>query len=600
MTNTFALPRHRSVELMSATISTNSHCNLACKHCYIEPHLLRVKEHIDEATYRRCVEASIEAFEIEQRLSGLQIDVLGGESTLMPFEFWSRNLPWTLDRMSEVSAGGREADFTFCTNLMWRDPRYLDLFREYRSHPRMELAVGFEGPESGRFGRNMAILPKFLSRLEAIGQCNMLTLILVMGRGVISAGPQYIIDTFAPRGVTDISCDMIFPWGSGAAYFDRYQPQYEEVARFIAELTDLGRARGIMVDHDEDIRRGLRTLTHAQNTLNEAYEIHWDQRGMLALNPNKTGAEAVLPVNQVHASDPQAPLKLIWSNCAELERKFGSEHPFCRDCDYLQTCNSGWYPHKDLPAATLARLMESDRDTFACPGLHSLWDQYREHHLDPQGITQQGDARRLQRLQLRARAEKGQAVWLEESSGISFDAFLGMVTAATHVRVIDGDLFGFSPQERIWFYDRLNKQVAFEGGVSGFSQAARIIAHAVAGNYRCIEATAEEVAQFAACCPANPLTAFLLDAFALARGWRGAAVSAAKGASRFQGSGLTVSFQYEDLIVWMLLNHSAFGTAYPGQLAEQCPTLTPASADYMQRMAKSAHRLKLLSSRKSQ
>lgn len=125
----------------------------------------------------------------------------------------------------------------------------------------------------------MAILPKYLKRIEALGDCNMLNLVLVMGQGLIDLGPEYIIETFVKRGVTDATCDMIFPWGSGKAYFDRAQPQYQDVAEYISTLARLGKQYGLTVDHLDDMKKSLRTLSRSQNTLNDAYEFHWDQRG---------------------------------------------------------------------------------------------------------------------------------------------------------------------------------------------------------------------------------------------------------------------------------------------------------------------------------
>lgn len=157
----------------------------------------------------------------------------------MPFEFWERNLQRVLDRISDLNAAGTPTEFTFCSNLMWKDDRYLDLLRQFKGHPQWTL----RSPSRTRewpVRQNMAILPKFLERIEALGECNMLNLVLVMGQGLIDLGPQYIIDTFVKRGISDVTCDMIFPWGSGRSYFDRAQPYYRDVARFIEDLTELG------------------------------------------------------------------------------------------------------------------------------------------------------------------------------------------------------------------------------------------------------------------------------------------------------------------------------------------------------------------------
>lgn len=62
----------------------------------------------------------------------------------MPFEFWQRNLPWVLGQIDEMNRIGIQTEFTFCSNLMWKDDRYLGLLREFKGHPAMDIAIPFE------------------------------------------------------------------------------------------------------------------------------------------------------------------------------------------------------------------------------------------------------------------------------------------------------------------------------------------------------------------------------------------------------------------------------------------------------------------------
>ncbi len=591
MTN-ISLPRNRSIEMMSTTISTNLNCNMACKHCYIQPELLRRKEYIDEATYRRCVEVIIESFHLDDSVSYLHLDVLGGEATLMPFEFWERNLPWTLERINALNDQGIQTEFTFCSNLMWKDDRYLGLLRDHRHNPAMDIAISFEGPESGRFGRNMAIFPKFLSRIEALGDCNMLNLVLIMGQGIIDLGAQYIIDTFVRRGITDVTCDMIFPWGSGKAYFERYQPQYADVADFIAELTELGKPFGLTVDHLDDMRKSLKTLSRSQNTLNDAYEYHWDQRGTVSLNPNQTGSEAVRPHIELQAWDQNAPLKVIWGNSSELDNKLSYEHAFCRDCKYLQACNSGWYPHKDMPADTVQQYMGvKPGHGFSCPGFYSLWDREAKQSLDLEGATRYADARRIRKASRISSSRTSLRSEMRERDFIAdYEGFFDAVSAASHVEIFNGSLFGLSPRQRLWFYDRLGKLVAFEKGLFSLEECSSILAHSLAGNYHTIEVEPETVSAFVQLNPHHQLSAFLLDAWAAVELWKNQFVEMAEGVSRFPGSGLEVSFKYEDLLLWMIRHADLFG-AHVCDRSEGLTSLTPESWDYMQRIKSSAYRI---------
>lgn len=578
----YALPRNRSIEMMSTTISTNLNCNLACKHCYIQPDLLRRKEYIDEATFRREVEVIVEAFHLDQSVTYLHLDVLGGEATLMPFEFWERNLPWVLDRISDLNAAGTPTEFTFCSNLMWKDDRYLDLLRQFKGHPAMDIAIPFEGPESGRFGKNMAIFPKYLERIEALGECNMLNLVLVMGQGLIDLGPQYIIDTFVKRGISDVTCDMIFPWGSGRAYFDRAQPYYRDVARFIEDLTELGAPYGLTVDHLDDMRKSLRTLSRSQNTLNDAYEYHWDHRGELSLNPNQTGTEAVRPYINLNVWDRNAALKVVWGNNSELDAKLSYEHDFCRGCAYLQACNSGWYPHKQLSPEVLGKYMAAPEGEFSCPGFFQLWEKQAQTSFDQVGVTRYGNARRERRIRAIARAAAGEATAFFETKYVDdYEGYFDAVRSAVVVRVIPEMLFGCTVRQRLWFYDRLGKQVVFEGGLSRFGEEASIIAHSLAGNYHSLGIDDALIWDFVRRRPDHHLSGFILDAVQLAR-WMDLPIEVVGGFPRWN-SGLEVSFKFEDLIMWGMT------CAVPADIADSLDQrrdhfLTPDAYEYLSRI----------------
>lgn len=547
---------------------------------------------MDEAAFRKAVEVVIESFHLDNSVTYLHLDVLGGESTLMPFEFWERNLPWVLTRIGELNASGIQTEFTFCTNLMWKDERYLGLLREFRNNPAMDIAIGFEGPESGRFGKNMAIFPKFLERIEALGDCNMLNLVLVMGQGLIDLGPQYIIDTFVKRGITDITCDMIFPWGSGKAYFDRAQPLYRDVAAFIAELTHLGEPYGLTVDHLDDMRKSLHTLSRSQNTLNDAYEYHWDHKGLLSLNPNQTGTEAVRPYINLNVWDDNAAIKVIWGNNSELDNKLSFEHDFCRDCKYLQACNAGWYPHKNMDEGVVRKYMDTKGGSFSCPGFYELWEQQAEFSFDPIGVTRYGDIRRLRRVDALNSFLFESVNTLSEQDYIDdYEGFFERVKEANLVVVVDGPLHGCTPRQRLWFYDRLGKAVCFGGlGLESFGEESEIIAHSLAGNYHTIHIEDCLVWSFMRRHPNSALAAYIRDAL-ITINWGSAPLVLIDGFTK-GASSIELSFKFEDLIIWALSSEP------PPDILEtamaQCSdfAISPSSYEYLARISGSANRIK--------
>lgn len=588
----YSLPRNRSIEMMSTTISTNMNCNMACRHCYIQPDLLRVKEYMDEASFRKAVEVIIDSFHLDQSVTYLHLDVLGGEATLMPFEFWQRNLPWVLGKIGELNDAGIQTEFTFCSNLMWRDERYLELLRSHRHHPAMDIAVGFEGPASHRFGNNMKLFPKFLQRIEALGDCNMLNLVLIMGQSLLDLGPQYIIENFVKRGVTDVTCDMIFPWGSGKDYFEWQQPLYQDVARYIAELTELGKPYGLTVDHLDDMRKSLRTLSRSQNTLNDAYEYHWDHKGLLSLNPNQTGTEAVRPYINLSCWDANAPLKVVWGNNSELDNKLSFEHDFCRDCEYLQACNSGWYPHKDMAPERVRQYMTTADGSFTCPGFYELWKQQAKESFDPVGVTRYGDLRRLKRVESLNKLDSVEGGALHESKfADDYEGFFEAVKESKLILMTKDPLFGCTPRQRLWFYDRLGKPVVFAGNsLEGYEEEAQIIAHSLAGNYHSLPISDELVWSYVRRNPDSQLSAHILDALSLSA-WTNAGLVITEGYSKLS-SGLEVSFKYEDLIIWALQAITPKDIQALVQERASDLTITSLSYEYMARIAGSAARLK--------
>lgn len=81
-------------------------------------------------------------------------------------------------------------------------------------------------------------MPRYFKTLEALTEISRKTLCITMSRGVIERSPQFIVDEFVSRGITDITCDMLYPAGSGKAYFLK-TCTYGEVSQYILELKDL-------------------------------------------------------------------------------------------------------------------------------------------------------------------------------------------------------------------------------------------------------------------------------------------------------------------------------------------------------------------------
>ena len=214
---------HNALDMLNVCIAPTRLCNLRCDHCYITPELLSDRRMMAEDVYRTTFDRIEELFKADRKVSKINIELLGGELTMMPLEFWERNLPWTLERMAAWDAlYDAEAALIWCTNLIFKDDGYVDLLNRMgqRFGYGLDLFVPWE-PDTNRFKKDYKLLPRYLKTLEAIHGIKRKTLCITMSRAVIEQGPQFIVDTFISEGITDVTCDMLYPAGSGKAYFQR-------------------------------------------------------------------------------------------------------------------------------------------------------------------------------------------------------------------------------------------------------------------------------------------------------------------------------------------------------------------------------------------
>lgn len=111
---------HNALDMLNVCIAPTRLCNLSCTHCYVDPALLRDKSMMDEGTYRESFQRIEELFCRDKKVTKINVELLGGELTMMPLQFWERNLPWTLKTMKAwETLYDAEAALIWCTNLIF-------------------------------------------------------------------------------------------------------------------------------------------------------------------------------------------------------------------------------------------------------------------------------------------------------------------------------------------------------------------------------------------------------------------------------------------------------------------------------------------------
>ncbi len=349
------------------SITTNRSCTLRCEHCYIEPHLFASKEQITVDNYKLSFDRVDNLYRLDQGLEEVEWEVIGGETTMMPFEFWQQMLPWTMDRIDRFNKEHNlwiDGNLNFLTNLIWSDKRYLGLIQEHAKHPLFTLYTSFE-PDTNRFGKNNKLLNTWADRLSSI-DANNKAVDLILTKGLIDFGAQRVVDLLLPLGVDDFSIKMLSPFGSGKVFFDNNMTPFKRMEDFVIEIATL-LPSGITFTPGVEIEHAFINGKSVQCNGNFRYDLSIEPNGDTHFNANQTGDESVGLNLGININSANWATEVMFGNRAELRTKLTKQHSCCDDCKYLPRCNGGWHHYKSID---VSHLMQDG----GCPGLKGVWD----------------------------------------------------------------------------------------------------------------------------------------------------------------------------------------------------------------------------------
>ncbi len=481
---------HNALDMLNVCIAPTRLCNLRCEHCYITPELLGDKTMMAEAVYRQTFDRIEQLFKADRKVSKINIELLGGELTMMPLEFWERNLPWTLERMATWdSIYDAEAALIWCTNLIFKDAGYVDLLNRMgeRFGHGIDLFVPWE-PDTNRFKKDFKLLPRYLETLEAITKIKRKTLCITMSRAVVEQGPQFIVDTFISKGITDVTCDMLYPAGSGKAYFQR-NCTYGQVSEFIIAL------RGLLPDYVElspliEMESACRTLTHYHYPGNDTYDIEVEPNGEVTFNSSYTGDESIFATQTLSVSDDAFAAKAIFNNTPELRLRHSMPYAACGTCEFAVVCSGGWAWHKQLSPEMAGLISHGD-----CAGLKRVW-QFAKSRAGVSGGDRSQYLSMVERRQRRGAIEArrlesviGRGVdvpLVEDAFAGDYEGYFEQLARPRLVAMTNGQLHGKTWVERLFFYDAIGSHVMLDAG--WFARAAleggeELFRHIVYRNY---------------------------------------------------------------------------------------------------------------------
>ena len=439
---------------MNVSISTNRNCSLRCDHCFIQPHMFLNKQYMSIDVYKGIFDRIEEFLDHNPLITQLEWEVMGGETTLLPFSWWETMLPWTLERIGQFNRRFRdEGVLHFLTNLMYPDSRYTGLLNEFGHHPLLCIYTSWE-PDTGRFGLNNKLLGRFLDRLKSIDSHHK-TVNIMLSKETIKFGAERILDMFVPLGVTDFSMQMINPFGSGKDYFKKNNPSYLQMSEFII---DFHRAKPFEISFTpvEEMFNSLHSGSITQWNGNTNFDLSFDVDGTLSLNPNCTGSEKREIAAPMNFTSSDWIDTLDFASKKEQVIKHVKTTTKCLTCKHLTYCGGGWFLHKEEIAKTIAS------DSEECSGLSKVWDMVASElgknvmpKIMPERIL------RIKKSSIDKNHKRIAHTPIDEAYYVLTKDMLMELKPGRSIMLIDGDRFNLSPASRVMHYFEKRMIVTF-------------------------------------------------------------------------------------------------------------------------------------------
>lgn len=445
---------HKASRVNQANISITATrwCNRRCTHCYIDPAELSNPTQMDESVFRRVFDSVAELVALDTGLEEVEWELIGGEITKLPVEYWERNLPYALTRCREFNAGFKTpGSVNVLTNLIFSNDKhrgeYVDLFNRYGEWPEMAIYTSWE-PDTNRFGKNMKLMGAWSETVRAI-KAKQKILDVILTKTTVAMGPDYLLETFLPLGITDFSIKMISPYGSGREFWQPNMVSFKEMSDYLCRLFDIA-PPGITFTPADEMSGAVFRGTSYQCIGNFRYDLAVEPDGLTTFNANQTTAEAALGERKIYVGDEDWAYRVLADNTRELDNKLSKYHSYCFQCEFHSACAGGWYHYRIANPVDVRAWDSGD-----CPGYKQLWSKVKARHgaFDPIQARHQAEMRSLVSKSRDAAATQ---VIHDETVNCPtpFPEWLKL-TKNGSVNIGAGEAFGKPMIERLWAYQAI-------------------------------------------------------------------------------------------------------------------------------------------------
>ncbi len=370
---------HKARRLNQANVSITATrwCNRRCTHCYIDPKELANREFMSSETFRAIFPRMRELLQIDQGLEEIEWELIGGEITSLPVEYWQDNLPYALDQCRDFNSVLKTpGTINVLSNLIFSNDGtrrdYLDLFAKYGDRSEMCLYTSWE-PDTNRFGKKMALFDRWKETVKE-AQVKQKILDVILTRATVEKGPEYLLETFLPLGITDFSIKMISPYGSGRAFWQPNMVEFERMSDYLCRLFDMV-PEGITFTPADEMSSAVFRGTSYQCIGNFRYDLAIEPDGMTTFNANQTTDEASVGSGSIYVDDADWAWKVLSDNTQELDNKLSRYHSYCFQCEFHSSCAGGWYHYRVADPQDVRAWDKGD-----CPGYKKLWTKIKDRH----------------------------------------------------------------------------------------------------------------------------------------------------------------------------------------------------------------------------
>lgn len=367
----------RTLNQANISITATRWCNRRCTHCYIDPKELGNKAFMSTETFRAIFPRVRELLALDQGLEEVEWELIGGEITSLPVEYWQENLPFALDQCADFNRGIKTPGaINVLSNLIFADEQkrrdYLDLFKQYGERPEMCLYTSWE-PETNRFGKKMALFDRWKETVKE-AEVKQKILDVILTRTVVDLGPEYLLETFLPLGIKDFSIKMISPFGSGRSFWQPNMVEFERMSDYLTRLFDMV-PQGITFTPADEMSSAVFRGTSYQCIGNFRYDLAIEPDGLTTFNANQTTSEASIGSGLIYVDDPDWSWKVLADNTQELDNKLSAYHSYCFQCEFHSHCAGGWYHYRTAAPEDVRAWDSGD-----CPGYKKLWSRIKTQY----------------------------------------------------------------------------------------------------------------------------------------------------------------------------------------------------------------------------